>query len=607
MRRNLSAVVLGVIACGLWSATAAAQHKHGPLGLSSDDVTRYARLLRMADTRTPDDSLARSALKGQSRPVRAEAALALAQLVQTHRDAVLPLLRPLLMDPDTAVAANAAFGVGLARDTASVAVLENVVRRGTAKTPAHVAVSEGAAWALGEIGAPARDPLARLLAERLAPAVTAALLLAEAKLAPMEPASLHAVLPHLTDRNETVVWAAAYALARRHAPGGVRSLLALRKPSPAVRAQIAAALVARVVGDSLQQDALRTLSSLLRDDYLPVRIAALRSSATYGAMARPGFLHALTDDDPNVRLTAAQVAAPVLRQDADEWRDSWNADTGFAFQSALLASSVEAGAPLPQLSQWRSRPEWQYRAAAVAAWRSSPDTLDAKLAALLASYDSDGRVRAASYDVLAAMDPTRQDTVVQRLLEIAARDSDLAAREALPWYQPPLTPADSASLHRPLSWYEGVVRDIVVPSLAGPPFGATVVTERGTIRVALLGVQAPLTVRNFIILAKRGYFNGLRLHRVVPAFVAQDGDPRGDGNGGPGYRIRDELTREPYARGAVGMALSGPDTGGSQYFFTLTPQPHLDGHYPLFARVVSGSAVLDALVQGDRIKAITVP
>jgi cyclophilin family peptidyl-prolyl cis-trans isomerase len=114
-------------------------------------------------------------------------------------------------------------------------------------------------------------------------------------------------------------------------------------------------------------------------------------------------------------------------------------------------------------------------------------------------------------------------------------------------------------------------------------------------------------VRNFIVLANRGYFNGMHFHRVVPAFVAQDGDPRGDGSGGPGYVIRDELTREPYRRGAVGMALSGPDTGGSQYFLTLSPQPHLDGHYPLFARVVSGLAAMDALVEGDLIKAITVP
>ncbi len=88
--------------------------------------------------------------------------------------------------------------------------------------------------------------------------------------------------------------------------------------------------------------------------------------------------------------------------------------------------------------------------------------------------------------------------------------------------------------------------------------------------------------------------------------MAQDGDPRGDGNGGPGYSIRDELNLLGYSRAAVGMALSGPDTGGSQYFLTLTPQPHLDGHYTLFATVTRGFSAMDALVEGDVIRSVRV-
>ena len=107
-------------------------------------------------------------------------------------------------------------------------------------------------------------------------------------------------------------------------------------------------------------------------------------------------------------------------------------------------------------------------------------------------------------------------------------------------------------------------------------------------------------------LARSGYFRGTRFHRVVPNFVAQDGDPRDDGNGGPGYAIRDEMNRRRYDRGAVGMALSGPDTGGSQYFITHSPQPHLDGHYTVFGRVVNGFDVLDRIVQGDLITSITI-
>ena len=130
---------------------------------------------------------------------------------------------------------------------------------------------------------------------------------------------------------------------------------------------------------------------------------------------------------------------------------------------------------------------------------------------------------------------------------------------------------------------------------------ARLVTERGILTIVFYGADAPITVANFIVLAHRGYFNGTRFHRVVPNFVAQDGDPRGDGNGGPGYAIRDEFNRRPYDRGALGMALSGPDTGGSQYFLTHAPQPHLDGHYTVFGHLSTGDGVLDRIVQGDRI------
>ncbi|MGH7635626.1 MAG: peptidylprolyl isomerase, partial [Gemmatimonadaceae bacterium] len=99
---------------------------------------------------------------------------------------------------------------------------------------------------------------------------------------------------------------------------------------------------------------------------------------------------------------------------------------------------------------------------------------------------------------------------------------------------------------------------------------------------------------------------GIAFHRVVPDFVAQDGDHRGDGNGAPSWTIRDELNRRLYDRGAVGMALSGPNTGGSQYFITLSPQPHLDGGYTVFGHVVSGYAALDALVQGDSLRSVAV-
>jgi cyclophilin family peptidyl-prolyl cis-trans isomerase len=120
-----------------------------------------------------------------------------------------------------------------------------------------------------------------------------------------------------------------------------------------------------------------------------------------------------------------------------------------------------------------------------------------------------------------------------------------------------------------------------------------------TIEIELDVLDAPITAGNFITLARKGYFDGLSFHRVVPNFVIQGGDPRGDGEGGPGYAIRDELNQEPYLRGTVGMALAWRDTGGSQFFITHSPQPHLDARYTVFGRVVSGMEVVDAIAQWD--------
>jgi cyclophilin family peptidyl-prolyl cis-trans isomerase len=131
-------------------------------------------------------------------------------------------------------------------------------------------------------------------------------------------------------------------------------------------------------------------------------------------------------------------------------------------------------------------------------------------------------------------------------------------------------------------------------------------TDKGTVELELAVLDAPLTVANFITLARKGFFNGIALHRVVPDFVVQDGDPRGDGEGGPGYTIRDEINERPYLRGTVGMALDWQDTGGSQFFITHSPQPHLDGRYTVFGQVMNGMDVVDRLGPGDVIRRVRI-
>ena len=132
-------------------------------------------------------------------------------------------------------------------------------------------------------------------------------------------------------------------------------------------------------------------------------------------------------------------------------------------------------------------------------------------------------------------------------------------------------------------------------------------TERGRIVVELDAEEAPLTVQTVLQLAQEGRYDGVPFHRVVPDFVIQGGDfERGDGYGGPGFVIRSEFTRIPFARGTIGMASAGRDTEGSQFFLTHSAQPHLDGRYTAFGRVVQGMEVVDAILEGDRVRRASV-
>jgi cyclophilin family peptidyl-prolyl cis-trans isomerase len=135
---------------------------------------------------------------------------------------------------------------------------------------------------------------------------------------------------------------------------------------------------------------------------------------------------------------------------------------------------------------------------------------------------------------------------------------------------------------------------------------AIISTNRGDIELELYFHVAPLTTLNFIGLAEDGYYDGVLFHRVIPNFVVQGGDPQGTGWGGPGYSIRCEYSSEPYRRGAVGMATSGKDTGGSQFFITHSPQPHLDGRYTVFGQVLVGMEVVDQIVKGDTIRQVVI-
>jgi cyclophilin family peptidyl-prolyl cis-trans isomerase len=314
-----------------------------------------------------------------------------------------------------------------------------------------------------------------------------------------------------------------------------------------VRAALAGALAE--VGDEV---ALSVLYSMLEDEdprVLPAVLQALR--AARGADAAPTLLRHLEHPDLAVRAAAAEGLAALKTEGQSE---------------VLLAA---------------------YR-------RSLADgaDLDARLSIVAAlAEQKDGRAREALGEI-ARGDPFR---VLRARASFALAGTGGATADVGP------------EKGRPFADYRAAMAPYEArpdPNLYSPR--AFLKTRHGTIEVLLDVVETPLTTASFIDLARRGFYDGLTFHRVEPGFVVQGGCPRGDGNGGPRYTLRCEIGQRPYGRGAVGMALSGKDTGGSQFFITLSPQPHLDGGYTLFGQVVSGMDVVEKLRPGDLIERVQV-
>lgn len=648
------------------------------------DVQLEARLLQMADLRKLDTALVDGLLNTGNTQLRARTALAIGQV---HGRARYARLRQLLVDSDTAVAANAAFALGLGKDTSAIVALA----RAFAGAPDPVAIE--AAWSLGDLGDPAKSVLALALGEGSAqPLVTstaaqrnaqvrAAMITAMSKLR-TPPAAV--LLPWLNDADPRVVRATAYVFARTRAPGGVRALAALRNSSDEeTRQHVARALAKSQAGDSLSARAMEALNVLVTDTSARVRVNAIRSLASYGASVREAVLRGLRDSDGNVRVATTEVLLPLLGTDAALWKSTWAVDSTLQTRILMLAGARRVGSLALQSYEddWKKSSDWRQRSAVLSARRADTTHVTRLNEIAWGLKDPDGRVRevvAGMLRAVATKDPTLKDSVdalwmsmlpdpdvqvratavrsliptasarrVPAVIDVYTRslqdvDNDVrlaaisyvrsawdrdsagfapAVRTRLATLAVPKDSAERAGARtvtplaawkanaqtvtsRPLSDYENLVRRYVLSS--AKPVTAVVHTERGDIVLSLSGREAPLTVDNFVQLSKRGFYRNTYFHRVVPNFVAQDGDPRGDGSGGPGYAIRDEFNRQIHTRGCLAMALSGPDTGGSQYYMCHSPQPHLDGHYTVFGHIVSGYEVLDRIVQTDRILSIEI-
>jgi len=161
----------------------------------------------------------------------------------------------------------------------------------------------------------------------------------------------------------------------------------------------------------------------------------------------------------------------------------------------------------------------------------------------------------------------------------------------------PTVQTDNQSGDVPMQWSQP-------PAMALDPtktYEALIKTVKGDIRIQLYADLAPVTVNNFVFLARQGYYDGVTFHRVTPGFMAQTGDPTGTGMGGPGYQFDNEVTPKLRhdSEGIVAMANAGPNTNGSQFYITYGPAPHLDGGYSIFGKVISGMDVLRQITPRD--------
>jgi cyclophilin family peptidyl-prolyl cis-trans isomerase/HEAT repeat protein len=356
-------------------------------------------------------------------------------------------------------------------------------------------------------------------------------------------------------------------------PAGVFDVLldGVTDPSPAMRA---ASLAAAAEVDP--EGFLIVLSGLGRDRDWSVRAALATVMGTLPAdRVTPALVDFSTDEDPRVHSAALRALAAVKVPDLHERLRVALAAEDFATRAtaAELVAEVKPADGAALLADAYVRGE-----------------TDSTYAARLATVEAIATFGAAGHETLRRALADREWPV---RIKAAALLREAGVSDA--------EPERPAPLRQPWSFFES---DALLHPAYSPR--AFIETRRGVIEIQLELVDAPLTVATFVEQVRSGLFDGLRVHRLVPAFVIQTGDPRGDGTGGPGYTQRDELTPTPYLRGTVGMALGGAETAGSQWFIVTSPQPHLDAKYTTFGRVVSGWDVLDQIAANDVIERVRI-
>ncbi len=534
------------------------------------------------------------------------AALCLTAAMRMQQAASLPTLIKLLASPNAAIRFHAANALARLSDLPEAGRMlagarEKLATRFQKET--EVGARVALARALGAAGG--AEAIAALLAELSSD--NAAIRIAVIRGLANARAREQAARPLLTRLKDDLARYSAVPAAQRPTWTGLLQTLTL-----------AEALGRLGVAKALPELArLRTLPTgrIGANPEVEIALAQLGADAFFGADVENPLLPPMDDWRAQANYFAGLAALPPddARREQMVERFLAQADLDARARTALLSAVPKTP---ERASFWAAelrQADVMARAAAATALAALPAT-DAGRAALRAALkaaqgDAQNDAKLAILDALAADASPEAQAAIEAALDdadwlVRKRAGDLLRR----WLPPALD--EEARLeqaealrrrvgicrsNRPEAFYGRLTRQY-----ARDP-RVLVMTTKGELTLELFAEDAPLTVENFIGLAKRGFFDDLAFHRVVPNFVVQGGDPRGDGDGGPGYQIRCEINERPFLRGSVGMALSGKDTGGSQWFICHLPQPHLDGGYTCFGQVVAGLEALDQLARQDRI------
>jgi HEAT repeat protein/cyclophilin family peptidyl-prolyl cis-trans isomerase len=655
-------VLAALMLTAIPAPSTAATSRYQPLLATSAGRDSLMRLAVWEDGRVTGDGKLFQYLKSDDPLVRLRAVEVIGR-IQDAQD--VPRLLPLLKDPDARVVREAAFALGQigSRDATADLIELNKQASGTLKPVIAEALGKiGGPEAIAELDgmlhafhSSLRRAAALGLARTADPSIIDPLLVLMNDADPKVAASaiyglekvesdrvIDAVTPFLRNDDPRLRAQAARTLGKQKAKDAVDELVRCLKDADETVLINAADALGAILEDSKEKKPVDALGHLTaRNPSHHVRKAAVIALGKIGHKNAKNYLaQTILDEQPGIRAESYKALARTLHKGAVVFLGTGLQDSERIVRAATVEALGMTGddeQAQKLISFAKSEQDPLIRAAAVrglsnlakdtvtptlinkltdddfvvaAEAATALGTLEAKDAvpALVERFTTrrgrtDQDVRLAIMEALVAMKAKDAADIALKALEDSDKRLRTLAAELLDkvGVEHPPVPGDRIFYERDFDRARGASLSL--------PFGTThaiIRTKHGDIELELFGDDATQTASNFIKLARAGRYNGLTFHRVVPNFVVQGGCPRGDGWGDMGYNIRSEFNQHQYGRGTVGIAHAGKDTGGSQFFITHSPQPRLNGRYTVFAHVVKGMDVVDAIAQGDTFDVIIV-